>query len=108
MNTKTQRKQLLKFLKKIAPFAKFLSELSEDTIVVVSAVEDFDPKSNDVWRVEKNKSYSRDVVCGKCKRQVVMSDGLFEMFEKKNRQQNVLCGKCFHPSLYKNDLDKTS
>lgn len=82
---------------------QFASEFpaDEQNIVVVTAVEDFDPKSNDLWDIPANKSYPRDMVCAECKRQVVMSDGMYRMFEEAKVKPAVACGACLFKKILK-------
>lgn len=63
--------------------------------LVVTTVEDFNPKNNTLWQNQANKSYPRDgMVCCNCKKPVVMSDGMFAMYSEDPHPENVVCGKC--------------
>lgn len=73
--------------------------MPEDAMFVVSAVEDFDPETNILWGVAANKSYPRDLFCGSCKRQVVMSDGLYERYLEVNKPEQVICAVCLMSNL---------
>lgn len=63
-------------------------------IIVCTAVEDFEPESNEMWDLPQNKSYPRDLTCAGCKRQIVMSDAMFDMHQKAKKKPKVMCGKC--------------
>lgn len=99
--TEEKRKRLLEGLAKLLPHAQPIRELPKDAAVVVMRVEDFNPSDNDVWEIQANKSYPRDVNCGTCSKQVVMSGGAFDMYEKSNREREVICGKCLLERLEK-------
>lgn len=74
---------------------KIASSVPEESTIVVSAVEDFDPKSNNMWDLPGNKSYPREgLVCAECKRPVVMSDTMYEMYLAANSKPIVACGQC--------------
>lgn len=78
------------------------SEFPEGSVIVVTRVQDFDPASNDMWDLEANKSYPREgLVCHTCKEPVVMSDSLYEMYERKPMPEAVGCGKCVLENLKK-------
>lgn len=69
-------------------------KIKEDSIVVCAAVEDFDPRTNELWSVDANWSYPRERHCGDCKRQVVMSDGMYRMFMDSGATAPIKCGRC--------------
>lgn len=75
---------------------KFASSIDDPdaTTIVCTAVEEFDPVTNEVWNVPANRSYARDIVCDECKRQVVMSDGMFKMYSEAKSKPLVGCGSC--------------
>lgn len=84
---------------------KTASSMPEDSVVVVTAIEDFDPKSNDFWDIPGNRSYPREgLVCAECKRPVVMSGNMFEMYLKANSKPKVGCGKCIFGVKSLNEL----
>lgn len=74
---------------------KFSSAMpDEQSIIVCSRVEDFDPKSNELWTLRANKSFPRDAECGDCKKPVVMSDAMFAGYVAGQRQSKIKCAKC--------------
>jgi len=66
----------------------------QKAVIVVMAVEDFDVKDNEAWKLRVNKSYPRDVHCSSCLRQVVMSGGTFEKYKANERKNQVICNRC--------------
>lgn len=74
----------------------------EENFAVVSSVEDFDPASNDMWDNEANKSYPRELHCSKCQRQVVMSDGMFKMYQEAEVKPTMICSTCLLDQLKQN------
>lgn len=66
----------------------------EGSIIVVAAVVDFDPKSNDLWDIPENRSYPRPLCCVECFRPVVMSDAMYKMYQEVNPKPSVACSKC--------------
>ncbi len=68
-------------------------KITNDMTVVVTRVEDFDESSNDLWKIEGNKSYAREgMICKVCKKPVVMSNFAFG---NNPTPEQILCGKCF-------------
>lgn len=101
MDLETKRKKLHKFLGHFLKNATIVDKLPDDTYIVCSLAEGFDLKSNEVWIVEANKSYPRDINCGTCKKQIVMSGGTLKMFDEAGRKHEVICGKCLLDKLEK-------
>lgn len=69
-------------------------EAGNTDFMVVSRAKDFSEKENDVWELDDNKSFPRDFFCFECKKQVVMSNGLFRVYGKKPRPEKIICTKC--------------
>lgn len=89
-----------KFFERIRKFfklteAKVVKEIPEDTFIIVTAVDDWNEEGNDMWQLPENKSYTRDVNCVECDRQVVMSNGVYKQFIDGGRVHKVLCNRCF-------------
>lgn len=66
-------------------------------VIACQRVESFDMDSNDIWESEENKSYPRDLNCGTCNKQVVMSNAMFRMYETRpaTARVEILCADCF-------------
>ncbi len=98
MTLENRRFQFQQFLKDFTSKlnVKFTKAPPEgDSCIICTAVEDFDPESNDLWQIKGNKSFARDAHCSTCKRQVVMSDTMFAGYCSMQRTAKVMCGKCF-------------
>jgi hypothetical protein len=100
------RKELAEKLKKLFDSGRFKAVdvkkdgFPEDAIVVVTRVADFDPASNDEWDLYANKSKPRDLHCGGCGEQVVMSNGMYEAYlAKDGKPEMVRCNVCIFSSL---------
>ncbi len=74
-----------------------------ESIILCTAVEDFEEKSNLMWQIDANKSYPRDAVCRKCLRQVVMSNGMYEKYLEGGKVAAVECGGCIFGKLKGNN-----
>lgn len=103
MDKKTFKEKLKAFIEgnNVGVANKFPKD--EDNVAVVAAVEDFDISGNDMWDKPENKSYPRDLHCTSCSRQVVMSEGMFKMFEEANPKPKVICTVCLLKSFKKED-----
>lgn len=95
-NLKEKRAQFMDNLRKffMHPNVRITDEVSDDTVIVVTRVEDWDSENNDLWRLVANKSFPVDVVCRKCLNQVVMSKGMYKRYTGAGRKAAVECGKC--------------
>lgn len=93
-----RKRKLFLFLRKNFKQGKIkvADKLDENAIIMCSAVEDVDYREvNRFWELEGNKSYPRELNCYKCKRQVMLSNILFEMYNKAEKlKPKLLCGKC--------------
>lgn len=66
----------------------------EETIIVVAAVADFDPRTNDLWDIPENRSFPRPLCCLECFRPIVMSDAMYKMYQESKPKPTVACSKC--------------
>lgn len=74
---------------------KAVNSLPEGTIIIVSRVEDFDPESNSIWKIEANRSYPREgLECSKCHYPVVMSNWGFSEYQKHPNPEHICCNQC--------------
>lgn len=69
-------------------------EEGEDNVIICSRVEDFDPKSNDEWLFKANKSEPKGLNCEGCKKALVTSNGMFEMYQKAKTKPKAYCIHC--------------
>ncbi len=94
---KFDRTKIMEGLKHLVNSGKLglAKEIPADAKLVVTRVKDFDPDWNDVWELQKNKSYPREgMICSECGFDVVMSDGMFEMYSNSPHPEMVICNKC--------------
>ena len=89
-----KRFRLRLFLRWLSKYVTIVDVVPANSTIAVVAVEDFDPKSNEVWHSLQNHSYARDVYCDECSRQTVMSNGMYKKFTHQGRIQKVICSKC--------------
>lgn len=80
---------------------EMVSEIPDDTVLVVTRAEDFDESQNLVWQIHENKSKIRDIFCSTCEFQVVMSHGLFRRYNEMNPKPIVKCLRCVPQFLKK-------
>lgn len=78
-----------------------VGNVADSDFIITSRVEDFDMSSNEVWELEANKSFPRDVFCHFCKKQMVMSNGAFAEYEKLEKKPGVLCIHCLKDGIKK-------
>ncbi len=93
---KFTRENLLESIKRLMdlPGAKVLPSIPDDAFLVVTPVEEFDPQTNDLWRLKANKSYPREgIVCIDCQRPVVMSQVAYDAYLKNPDPERVICLK---------------
>ncbi len=69
-------------------------KVEDSDYIVVTRIDDFDPKSNEEWSLDASKSYSRDLMCVECNYHVVMSNGAFADYNRAIVKPKVLCGRC--------------
>ncbi len=83
-----------KFVSKI-DLEKIGLDEDEQAIMVVSRVSKYPLDENDKWSTDSNKSFPREgLVCCECKEPVVMSNGLYEVYQKNPSQAQVVCLQC--------------
>ncbi len=90
------REKLMGFLRDFMRLGgvRVVDDIPADAKIVVTRVSDFDPQSNSVWLIDKNKSYDRGLKCGACGEPVVISDGAYERWLKNKDPKQIICGKC--------------
>ena len=88
---------------------KHLSSFTGGELIVTMAVEDYTKKDRDVeFAITNEVSLPRDLYCGTCNRQVIMSNVVFRMYRErpKSVKNELICGSCFLPKygLVEKDL----
>lgn len=95
MNLEEKRKRFQAWLKNFIEQHEIepVKEIPPDSIIVCTPVEEWHESGNDVWKLDANKSYKRNVFCdGDCKRQMVMSTRMFRLW--LIQANKVMCVKC--------------
>jgi len=93
------RAYMRKFLRKVSVIEfesvdKALGD--EENVIIVSRVQDFDMRDNDLWELDENKSYPRkDVICDVCTFPCVMSNYMYSAYTKHEGMPKVMCTRCF-------------
>jgi DNA-directed RNA polymerase subunit RPC12/RpoP len=108
MLSKEQEEQRKEMLNKIDDMVRkgqvvpLQDKFPEDCVITCMAIEDDDYKKiNEWWALEANKSYPREVFCSECKRQVMMSNSVFKMYQEAEKKPKVVCGKCLQKVIHK-------
>lgn len=84
------------------------SPFPKDTVILCSLAKDFDAaKDKETWENEANLSQPRDVFCAGCENQVVMSNGMFAMYQKEPEKVSVKCPACAFKDIKSEKLSPT-
>ncbi len=76
-----------------------------DDVCCVSLAEGYNiEEDHKFWALEANKSEVRDLNCGGCHKQVVMSNGMFERYNNSEVKPKVMCMPCALKLMEQNNV----